>query len=157
MAGKTGLPEAVGDFLYALSLQGAPAPVREHRFCPGRRWRFDFAWPEVKVYVEIEGGTFVGGRHVRPLGYAKDCEKYNAATLAGWAGLRFTTDMIAKDPLGCASLVCALLSERGLELEEGGFPPPTEVGRNSAHPRAEQGKTRKSRRKEAEEKEEESI
>lgn len=122
MAGKTGQAErVVGDLLFALQVQGAPAPVREHRFQPGRRWRFDFAWPEVKVYVEIEGGTFVRGRHVRPLGYAQDCEKYNAATLAGWAGLRFTTDMLEKDILGCASQICALLSLRGAEFDESGF------------------------------------
>src|SRR5687768_16750315 len=31
---------------------------------PARRWRFDFAWPELKVAVECDGGTFTGGRHV---------------------------------------------------------------------------------------------
>ena len=30
---------------------------REYRFFPGRLWRFDFAWPESKVAVKIEGGV----------------------------------------------------------------------------------------------------
>jgi len=67
----------------------------EHRFHPTRRWRFDFAWPAIKVAVEIEGGTWAAGRHTRPAGYAGDCCKYNAAVLLGWRVLRYTTQMIA--------------------------------------------------------------
>ena len=39
--------------------------------------------------MEIDGGTWSGGRHVRGDGYRRDCEKLNAATLAGWRVLRF--------------------------------------------------------------------
>lgn len=39
--------------------------------------------------VEIEGGTHSGGRHTGGAGFAADCEKYNAAVLAGWRLLRF--------------------------------------------------------------------
>jgi len=69
-------------------------PQREYVFHPGRRWRFDFAWPEEKIAVEIEGGTFQNGRHQRPLGFENDCRKYNAAVLDGWKVLRFTTRMV---------------------------------------------------------------
>lgn len=58
--------------------------VREHRFHSERKWRFDFAWPDQKVALEIEGW----GRHQTFDGYRKDCEKYNAATLLGWRVLR---------------------------------------------------------------------
>ena len=44
--------------------------------------------------VECEGGTFTRGRHTRGAGFEKDCEKYNAAVLAGWRVLRFTASMI---------------------------------------------------------------
>ncbi|CAJ0784694.1 hypothetical protein [Ralstonia chuxiongensis] len=67
-----------------------PVPVREYRFDPERRWRFDFAWPDQMLAVEIEGGTHSGSRHTRGAGFAADCEKYNAAVLAGWRLLRFT-------------------------------------------------------------------
>lgn len=69
--------------------------VREYRFDPGRRWRFDFAIPEHKIGIECEGGIWLRrGRHTSPVGYSNDIEKYNAATLAGWRVLRFTRQMI---------------------------------------------------------------
>ena len=68
-----------------------PLPVTEYRFHPTRRWRFDFAWPEHKLAVEIEGGAWTGGRHTRGSGFVSDCDKYNAATILGWRVLRFTT------------------------------------------------------------------
>lgn len=74
--------------------EGLPEPAREYRFSETRRFRFDFAWPDLQVAVECEGGTWSGGRHVRGGGYAKDLEKYNLAALMGWICLRFTRDMI---------------------------------------------------------------
>jgi very-short-patch-repair endonuclease len=73
---------------------GIPAPEREFRFHPPRRWRLDFAWPNLMLAVEVEGGTFSGGRHIRGKGFAQDFEKYNQAALDGWKVLRFTGDMI---------------------------------------------------------------
>ena len=69
-------------------------PQREYRFAPPRRWRFDFAWPDQKVAVEVEGGTFTGGRHTRGAAFEKDCEKYNEATIGGWQVLRVTPDQV---------------------------------------------------------------
>jgi hypothetical protein len=77
---------------------GIPAWVEEHRFDADRKWRFDFAWPSRMLAVEVEGGTHSGGRHTRGAGYAADCEKYNAATIAGWRVLRFTGDHLRGDP-----------------------------------------------------------
>lgn len=71
-----------------------PAPTREFRFDPVRRWRFDFSWPEKKVALEIEGGVWTGGRHTRGKGFISDCEKYNAATLAGWRVFRVVNEHI---------------------------------------------------------------
>jgi very-short-patch-repair endonuclease len=75
---------------YFLTSAGIKGFEREYRFAPPRRWRFDFAWPEIRLALEIEGGTWVRGRHNRPGGFAKDLEKYNTATLMGWRLLRFT-------------------------------------------------------------------
>ena len=66
----------------------------EYVFMKGRRFRFDFAWPQHKIAVEIEGGTWTQGRHVTGTGFAKDCEKYNLATLSGWKVYRFPTQMV---------------------------------------------------------------
>lgn len=71
-----------------------PEPVAEYRFASPRRWRFDYAWPEWKLALEVEGGTWIEGRHVRPLEFEKDCIKYNEAALRGWRVLRFPTKMI---------------------------------------------------------------
>jgi very-short-patch-repair endonuclease len=71
-----------------------PSPVREFAFYPGRRWRFDFAWPERLLAVEVEGGSWIAGRHTRGAGFEKDLEKYNAASLIGWRVLRVTPEMI---------------------------------------------------------------
>lgn len=65
--------------------------TREYRFAPPRRWRFDFAWILDNLAVEIEGGTWIQGRHNRGSSIAKDLEKYNAAALAGWRVLRYTS------------------------------------------------------------------
>lgn len=71
-----------------------PKPVREFKFHPDRRWRFDFAYLEIKLAIEVEGGTWSGGRHTRAYGFEGDCVKYNEALLAGWRVLRFTSKMV---------------------------------------------------------------
>ena len=63
--------------------EGLPAPLRDLRFC-SRRWRFDFAWPDRMLALEVEGGTYSRGRHTRPEGFERDCEKYAEATIRGW-------------------------------------------------------------------------
>lgn len=64
---------------------------REFRFAPPRKWRFDFAWPKIRLAVEVEGATWAQGRHTRGSGFESDLEKYNTAALMGWTVLRFTT------------------------------------------------------------------
>jgi very-short-patch-repair endonuclease len=68
------------------------APVTEWQFDTKRKWRFDFAWPEVRVALEVEGGVFTNGRHTRASGFIKDMEKYNRAAVLGWRVLRTTPD-----------------------------------------------------------------
>jgi very-short-patch-repair endonuclease len=98
-------------FKYWFDLLGddLPEPATEYRFDSRRRWRFDCAWPDVRVYVELDGGTFTNGRHTRGAGFAADCEKINAATLKGWRGLRYTSDMLNNDPESVIGQVRALL------------------------------------------------
>lgn len=74
---------------------GLPKPEREYRFDPARKWRFDFAWPDKKLAVEIEGGVWVYGRHNRAVSYVKDMEKYNRATELGWRVLRYTPQQLS--------------------------------------------------------------
>lgn len=75
---------------------GMPTPVPEYKFHPTRKWLFDFAWPEQKVALEIEGGAWTGGRHTRGKGYESDCAKYSEAAVLGWKVLRVTTGMLER-------------------------------------------------------------
>ncbi len=63
-------------------------PLTEHRFHSTRRWRFDYAWPDYQVALEVEGGVWVGGRHTSGAGFVKDMEKYNEAACMGWRIIR---------------------------------------------------------------------
>lgn len=71
-----------------------PPLIREYRFHPERRWRFDLASPKFLLAIEIDGGTWTYGRHSRGTGIANDCEKYNEALLLNWRILRVTPQMI---------------------------------------------------------------
>jgi len=81
-------------FLAAVRLHGLPMPETEYRFHKKRRWRVDFAWAEARVAVEVEGGIWSNGRHVRGSGFEADCEKYNELALAGWLLIRVTSKHI---------------------------------------------------------------
>jgi very-short-patch-repair endonuclease len=77
-------------FLQVCKAEGLPMPIPEHRFLHGRRFRFDFAWPDQKIALECEGGVWTGGRHTRGKGFLSDMEKYNHAASLGWLVLRCT-------------------------------------------------------------------
>lgn len=108
--------EAAFENLWKL-LGNAQEPRREYAFAQddGRRWRFDFAWPEKLLAVELEGIFRFGDqtRHQRAAGYANDVEKYNAAVKLGWRVLRFTQDDLRKKPFETIELVKRVL-EGGL-------------------------------------------
>ena len=81
-------------------------PLPAYRFHLERKWEFDFAWPDVLIAVEIEGGIWrgrgfgsktsanPGGAHSHPTQILRDIEKYNEAARMGWRVFRFTTDMV---------------------------------------------------------------
>lgn len=66
------------------------------------KWAFDFAWPEHRIAVEIEGVTVVragkmfliGGRHGTIDGFKEDAEKYAWAAVKGWRLLRFEQSQV---------------------------------------------------------------
>jgi very-short-patch-repair endonuclease len=53
--------------------------------------RFDFALPALKLAIEVQGGIFSRGRHVRPQGYHDDRAKMRKAQAQGWVVFEFTT------------------------------------------------------------------
>lgn len=89
-------------------LLGGPALVREYRFCE-RRWRFDYAHPGTRIAIELNGGVWSGGRHVRGAGYLRDREKVNAAQLLGWRVVELGTGQVNAENL--EPIINAILSE----------------------------------------------
>jgi hypothetical protein len=87
------------DFDYQCRQFNLPQWVRELRFAKdiGRQWRFDFAFRDYWLAVELEGlvpqrlggQLVVTGRHGTVAGIIGDMEKYNTAALLGWTVLRF--------------------------------------------------------------------
>jgi hypothetical protein len=61
--------------------------VREYKFHPTRKWRFDYALPDLKVAVEYQGLNFGHGGpsgHQTIKGIAAENEKLSEAAIAGW-------------------------------------------------------------------------
>lgn len=64
---------------------------KEYRFDGVRRYRFDYAWPEIMTALEFEGGVFMKrSGHNTAAGLTRDSDKYNLATVQGWRVIRFT-------------------------------------------------------------------
>lgn len=77
---------------------GLPTPIAEYRFHPVRKWRFDWAFVNEHLAVEIDGGVFMpgGGKHNRGPGFRKDTEKYAEAMIHGWRVLKVLPEHITK-------------------------------------------------------------
>ena len=72
-----------------LTLTKMPDWIREYRFDTERKWRFDFAFPVIKVAIEVEGSVHrIKGR------FKGDIPKYAEAMLQGWKVLRVGNDEI---------------------------------------------------------------
>jgi very-short-patch-repair endonuclease len=82
------------EFLFHVKSLNLPAPQEQYQIIPDRKFRWDFAWPDRKIAVEIQGGTWSGGAHSRGWGIQRDCEKNNLAVCQGWRLLYFTSDMV---------------------------------------------------------------
>ena len=91
----------------------------EYRFCTTRKWRFDFAIFGTLRYflfaVEIDGGSWIQGRHNTGSGSKADREKFNFAAFAGYRVLKFTPQEVLKGEAVAFIKQCLDLSEeRGL-------------------------------------------
>lgn len=104
--------------LWHIRAANLPEPAKEHRFHPTRMWRFDFAWPDLMVAMEVDGVTHLGGRHQRPAGYTNDARKYNAAIEAGWKLYRVTQDMVRRGE--AIALLERVIVPRGTNTQEAG-------------------------------------
>lgn len=88
--------ELIASLLFQVKALGLPEPILEYKFHPERRWRADLAWtlPGYRLLLEIQGGVYSSGRHVRGAGYENDCERMAEAVCLGWRVLWVTPRMI---------------------------------------------------------------
>lgn len=91
---KKSRPDLEGNLAFQIRALGLPPGERNALFHPTRKWRVDFLWRTEKLGVEVEGGTWTGGRHVHPQGFEADCIKYNELVLSGVRLLRVTGAMV---------------------------------------------------------------
>jgi hypothetical protein len=74
---------------------GLPLGEAQVLVMPGRKFRFDRAWPGAQVAVEVQGGTWTStGAHSRGSGIERDCLKLSIAAALGWRVLPVTRGMI---------------------------------------------------------------
>jgi len=97
-------------YLWRVLAENLDPPQEEYNFdgCIGRKHRFDFAFVEQKVAVEVEGNAWHikgGGSHMQDT----DLEKYNLAAVLGWRVLRFSPKMLQNNPDNCIDLVLRCL------------------------------------------------
>lgn len=63
-------------------------PIKQHKFCPGRNYRFDFAWLTKKVAIEVQG---YGPGHNSLIGMTKDYDKLLEALKLNWKVIYLTS------------------------------------------------------------------
>jgi hypothetical protein len=76
-------------FRLACVAHGLPAPAEQFQVHESRKWQWDFAWPWLRICVDLDGGIYTGGAHSRGARIEKDHEKRNAAAADGWTVLLF--------------------------------------------------------------------
>ena len=86
-------------FLAMCRSHGLPEPVPEYQFAPPRRWRFDWCFlqpgllTQTKgIALEIQGGIWTSGRHVRGKALLAEHEKLNEAAVRGYRVLFCTPE-----------------------------------------------------------------
>lgn len=84
-------------FAYQCIADKLPSFIQNYCFMELRKFELDFAWPDFKVGLEIQGGVWNGkvGAHGSPLKILRDMEKSNLLTLCGWKVLRYTPDEVS--------------------------------------------------------------
>ncbi|WP_440713768.1 endonuclease domain-containing protein [Gordonia sp. FQ] len=75
---------------------------------PFHGWVVDFAWPELKVAVEIDGWA----HHRDHKAFSRDMRKRNALATAGGVTLSFSRHDLTGDPAGCLEPVIGPLRDR---------------------------------------------
>jgi very-short-patch-repair endonuclease len=93
-------------------IAGIAAPVAEYTVANGR-YRFDFAWPEIRVAAEVDG--WIG--HSAFDDWRRNLEKGNWATAHDWLVLHFDWDAVTRRPEKTAAELRHVIASRALTPE----------------------------------------
>jgi very-short-patch-repair endonuclease len=77
-----------------------------------RAYVADFAWPDARVVVELQGATWTTGAHSTGTGIERDCIKALTAATGGWLVLPLTTQMVGKQGHLWLPKVAAVIQQR---------------------------------------------
>jgi hypothetical protein len=102
------VPESVARCLFVTA--GLPAPICQLTITSDGRQiaRVDFAWPHVRLVVEIDGFEW----HFSREAFQRDRTRQNDLVLLGWTVLRFTADDVRLRPAMVVEKVAAALGVR---------------------------------------------
>ena len=88
-----------------------PPAETEYPWLPGRQFKSDFAFPEFRLLIEIEGGC-----HMARKRFEGDCRKNNLMLLHGWRLLRFCAAQLDASERGCVDEVRQAFERREMIL-----------------------------------------
>lgn len=94
--------------LRLLADAGLPSPIREYEIPWSPRQRFDLAYPDHRLAIELDGRHW----HDRPDAFQADRERDRAAARHGWIVVRFTWQDLERDPAGFIRTIAELLAAR---------------------------------------------
>jgi very-short-patch-repair endonuclease len=77
-----------------IQLGGVGEWARHYRFLADSGYQLDFAMPDLRIGVEINGGQWQISGHSSGRGLHRDADKQNRALVAGWSIFWLTTDML---------------------------------------------------------------
>ena len=82
--------------MYLDAMDWCPPYERQYKYVPSRpRFKADFAFPSLRLLVEVQGGVYTRQAHGSITGIVKDIERGNLATLNGWRLIRVLPKMVS--------------------------------------------------------------
>lgn len=116
LAERTGAPESVleAEMERLLVRSGLPEPVRQYEVYTGGRFvaRLDFAFPQLKLAVEVDGASTRVGREA----LERDDARQNSLVGLGWVVLRFTWCDVVRRPEHVLDVIVRMVASRSHEL-----------------------------------------
>lgn len=94
----------------------------QYIFHPTRKWRLDFAFPDIKLGIEIQG---YGKGHASYTSMAADHKKHNAAVEYDWEILYYMSYQLTPDKIKdtIAQVIYIVEKKKGIVST----PPPTKI------------------------------